>query len=156
MCALQAWPSFLLVYGLSSVITASINLGGESFHCYHLGSDIICKLLRHRLDLVQFLVGNYSHHTCRIVGNVSEDGLDIHTGLKLYDALSLCVGLLSSLRLSLLNYHMKWGYVSTHGLLAVSSQLSRNLASNRPQAYIWATKWSTLSLLVIVTRCYLH
>ena len=46
---------------------------------------------------------------------------------------------------------MKWGCVSPHNLLAVSYQDSRNLALNRPHAYIWATNWSTLSLFVVLT-----
>ena len=46
---------------------------------------------------------------------------------------------------------MKWGCAAPHNLSAVYSQLPRNLDSNRTQAYIWATKWSTLSLLVTVT-----
>ena len=89
----QAWPRRLLVCGFSGAANAAVHLDGEGCHCYRLGSDGSCKLLHHLLDHVQFLVGSCIHCACRIFGSIGEDGLAIHAGLKLYDALSPCVGL---------------------------------------------------------------
>ena len=90
----QAYPRLLLVYCFSGIATATIHLGGEGCHCCRLGGDRSCKLLHHCLDLAEFLVGSCSHRACRILSGVDEDGLAIPSGLKLYDALSLCVEIL--------------------------------------------------------------
>ena len=57
-----------------------------------LGGDRICQLLHHRPYLRQFLVDLRRHCARRKTHIFGEDGLAIHTGLKLNDVLGLRVG----------------------------------------------------------------
>ena len=77
---------------------AGVHLGGEGCHCCHLVGDRSCKVFHHCFYFTYFLVGACSQRTCRILGRVGEDCLAIHAGLKIYDALSLYVGLVFEIR----------------------------------------------------------